>query len=462
MRFVDLFAGLGGFHLALRRLGHTCVFACDVDEALRVLYEKNFGMKSAGDIREVDVAEIPPHKILCAGFPCQPFSKAGDQEGFKDPELGGLYREILRVIRHHHPTYLILENVPNFQNHNEGKTWDEVKRLLQREEYDISLKKLSPHDFGVPQIRERIYIVGSTKPLNGFEWPSKVASDTPISIHSILDQHPPEARVIPEQVKRCLAVWQEFLDLVPRGEKIPHPLWSMEFGATYPYKDRTPTVLSTEELRRYCGAHGRPLLAAKNREELFKLLPSHARREQECFPSWKVEFIRRNREFYKRHSGWIDKWRPKIMEFPSSFQKLEWNCQETNPRNEVRRLSEYVIQVRPSGVRVKRPTTAPSLVAMTATQIPIIAWEGRYITLDECKKLQSMEELKWLPESPTKAYEALGNAVNVRVAELVAQALLQPGIKVQPIQDMPWLQTLLNSEKPVVDGRLLRSAHESA
>lgn len=461
MRFVDLFAGLGGFHLALRRLGHACVFACEVDEALRVAYEKNFEMKSTDDIREVDVAKIPAHEILCAGFPCQPFSKAGDQEGFKDPEFGGLYKEILRVIRHHRPTYLILENVPNFQNHDEGKTWDEVKRLLQKEGYDVSLKKLSPHDFGIPQIRERIYIVGSTEPLNGFEWPRKLTSDTPISIHSILDQHPPEARTIPDQVKRCLAVWQEFLDLMPRDEKIPHPLWSMEFGATYPYEDMTPSTLSTEELRCYNGSHGRTLLTAKDREELYRLMPSHAIRKQERFPLWKVQFIRRNREFYKRHTTWLDKWKPKIIEFPSSFQKLEWNCQEKDPRNEVRQLSEYVVQIRPSGVRVKRPTTAPSLVAMTATQVPIIAWEERYITLDECKRLQSMEELMWLPESPTKAYQALGNAVNVRVAELVAEALLQPRIKVEVIHGAQRPQTLIGSEKCASPGKLSRSAYES-
>jgi DNA (cytosine-5)-methyltransferase 1 len=114
----------------------------------------------------------------------------------------------------------------------------------------------------------------------------------------------------------------------------------------------------------------------------------------------------------------------KIMVFPSSFQKLEWNC-----LGEPRQLDLYVIQIRPSGVRVKRPTTAPSLVAMTTTQVPIIAWEGRYMTLTECKRLQSMDELRWLPESASKAYEALGNAVNVEVAAQVARALVGRAIE---------------------------------
>ena len=113
----------------------------------------------------------------------------------------------------------------------------------------------------------------------------------------------------------------------------------------------------------------------------------------------------------------------KIKEFPSSFQKLEWNCQERDPRKEVRQIRNYVIQIRASGVRVKRTTTAPSLVAMTATQVPIIGWEGRYMTPGECKRLQSMAGIE-LPTRNSKAYAALGNAVNVTVAQLVAEALL--------------------------------------
>jgi len=92
MKFVDLFAGLGGFHLALKRLGHTCVFACEIDEDLRQLYEKNFGLPVASDIRRVAICDIPSHEILCAGFPCQPFSKAGDQLGFKCPQWGDLFQ----------------------------------------------------------------------------------------------------------------------------------------------------------------------------------------------------------------------------------------------------------------------------------------------------------------------------------------------------------------------------------
>src|SRR6478736_2261643 len=98
MKFIDLFAGLGGFHLALKRLGHKCVFASEIDENLATLYEKNFGLKPVGDIRKVKATKIPKHDILCAGSPCQPFSKAGEQQGLDCPRWGDLFNSIIRIL----------------------------------------------------------------------------------------------------------------------------------------------------------------------------------------------------------------------------------------------------------------------------------------------------------------------------------------------------------------------------
>ncbi|EOZ5729256.1 DNA cytosine methyltransferase, partial [Enterobacter hormaechei] len=126
-----------------------------------------------------------------------------------------------------------------------------------------------------------------------------------------------------------------------------------------------------------------------------------------------------NRQFYNDNKAWIDQWLPDILRFPSSLQKLEWNV-----HGEERNIWKYVLQFRASGVRVKRRTTAPSLIAMTDTQVPIIAWQKRYMTPRECAKLQSLDELLKLPESPTQAFQALGNAVNTKVVEWVASALL--------------------------------------
>ncbi len=425
MRFIDLFAGLGGFHMALRDLKHTCVFASEIDETLRDLYEKNFGMRPAGDIRDIPNSEIPHHDILCAGFPCQPFSKARKRNGNSDPELGELYQEITRIIRHHQPGYIIMENVPDLRTHDEGKTWSRIKADLEDAGYVVpEPEPLSPHDFGIPQIRKRIYIVGSRTSLEGFKWPSP-NPEGPLDIRSVLDSTPTGAKSISGSVKHCLKLWQDFLDQIPKDERIPLPLWSMEFGATYPYRNTTPHASTTESLRRnFRGSYGIPLCEAQTREEVFALLPSHGRTEQDVFPRWKVNFIEKNRRFYRRHEGWLDDWIQEIRKYPSSFQKFEWNCNEPDPRSEDRRISRYMIQTRPSGVRVKRPTTAPSLVAMTATQVPIIGWEERYMTLGECIQLQSLDEDIHLPETPTRAYAALGNAINVKVAKRVAESLL--------------------------------------
>lgn len=421
MRYVDLFAGLGGFNLALSSLGHQCVFASEIDGALRELYKKNFGIEAVGDLTQVDARDIPTHDILCAGFPCQPFSKARDYNGQSYAHLSDLYLHILRVIRYHQPKYLILENVPNLEWHDDGQTWERIEGLLRDEGYFVSLNKLSPHQFGIPQIRDRIYIVGSLSPLGGFKWPEQSQEEP--SITNVLERNPVGARLLPDQVTRCLEVWQEFLDRVPKNEKIPHPLWSMEFGATYRFRHTTPWATTTKNLRGYRGSHGVNLNEVRERKDVFALLPSHARTEQTRFPDWKIKYIERNRDFYERHKGWLDDWIERIREFPSSFQKLEWNVQERDPSDEERHIRRYVIQIRPSGVRVKRKTTAPSLVAMTATQVPIIAWEGRYMTPTECKRLQSMEGIE-LPDSDTRAYGALGNAINVQVARLVAEMLV--------------------------------------
>ena len=128
--------------------------------------------------------------------------------------------------------------------------------------------------------------------------------------------------------------------------------------------------------------------------------------------------LKQNRTFYQRNQEWIKPWLPKILEFPPSYQKLEWNC-----KGEKRDIWQYVIQFRASGVRVKRPTTAPSLIAMTSTQVPIIAWEKRYMTPREKSRLQSMNNLQFLTYSSTKAYEALGNAVNAEVVRRIAESL---------------------------------------
>lgn len=235
MRFVDLFCGLGGFHLALQALNHKCVFACDIEEDLGTLYHKNFGLQPKGDLRKIMESEIPAHDILCAGFPCQPFSKAGEQLGTECKLWGDLFSgHVLRILRKHKPRFLLMENVANLERHDGGRTWSQMKLQLESLDYVVDQKILSPHRFGVPQIRERLYIVGSKDGLDEFEWPAE-DKDSKVTIHSILDKNPENAKQLSSHVTACLDVWQDFLKRAPKAVELPSfPIWAMEFGATYP------------------------------------------------------------------------------------------------------------------------------------------------------------------------------------------------------------------------------------
>lgn len=130
LKFIDLFAGLGGFHLALEKLGCECVFASEIQPELQSLYERNFGMKCSGDINEIDITkDIPDHDILCAGFPCQPFSQAGKQQGFDDQKRrGNLFYKIWEILECKKPEFVFLENVPNLKSHDNKNTYKVIYR----------------------------------------------------------------------------------------------------------------------------------------------------------------------------------------------------------------------------------------------------------------------------------------------------------------------------------------------
>lgn len=432
--FVDLFSGLGGFHVALDSLGGEGVFAAEWEPTLNALYKTNFGIQPWSDINDLETdgdieREVPDHDVLTAGFPCQPFSKAGEQMGFADTLQGHLFFKVHQILRVKRPRRFILENVPNILKHENGRTQEKIVNMLKGLGYAVDVRHFSPHEFGIPQVRDRAYFVGSLDGLDESVWPIKHGGPTDIT--SVLRQDVPSTRSIPEQTQRAIDMWGDFLRRSPVSLKMPSfPIWSMEFCATYPYEDETPPGVWVRRpvwgLRQMGvkGSFGQSLECTVDEQK--ELIPSHANRDGDYqFPRWKRTFIRQNREFYQNNRSWIDPWREqwKPEDMPSSFQKMEWNAQ-----GEERDIDNFVLQVRASGLRIKRPTTSPSLIAFTQTQVPILGsnltGERRYMTPAECAELQSLGDIH-LPASDLDAYKALGNAVNARVVKAIAERLLE-------------------------------------
>jgi len=170
--FIDLFCGIGGFRIALERHGLKCVFSSDIDKPARATYKANHGEEPAGDITKTPSQDIPPHDVLCAGFPCQSFSISGKRKGF-DESRGTLFMEVDRIARDLQPPVLFLENVNHFEKHDDGKTMEQVLSLLDGAGYDVFHEVLNSGEFGAATVRKRIFIVGTLKSLNikKIDWP---------------------------------------------------------------------------------------------------------------------------------------------------------------------------------------------------------------------------------------------------------------------------------------------------
>ena len=196
-RFIDLFCGIGGFRIAFERAGCECVWSCDWDKHAQKTYEANFGECPFGDIHSIGVADIPSHDILCAGFPCQPFSIAGvskklslgKKHGFEDETQGNLFFEIANIIEYHKPSAFVLENVKHLKRHDGGRTFEIIINTLREALGYTVYPKIIDAKGVVPQHRERIYFVGF-RDWRDFEFPSFPA-DGP-KLDSILEREPPD------------------------------------------------------------------------------------------------------------------------------------------------------------------------------------------------------------------------------------------------------------------------------
>ncbi|MFB3851288.1 MAG: DNA cytosine methyltransferase [Acidobacteriota bacterium] len=175
IRFIDLFCGIGGFRIAAEKAAKTtgavatCVFSCDIDPSCRKAYQANFGEFPLGDIKEIEAKDIPDHDLLLAGFPCQPFSIIGNRMGFEDTR-GTLFFEIARILKEKNPSAFVLENVKLLAGHNGGATLKRIMNVLWEIGYFADYKILNALDFGLPQKRERIFIIGFKEPCK-FDWP---------------------------------------------------------------------------------------------------------------------------------------------------------------------------------------------------------------------------------------------------------------------------------------------------
>jgi DNA (cytosine-5)-methyltransferase 1 len=213
VRYIDLFCGIGGFHYAIDMaatrlsLESECVFASDIDDQARQAYSENFGMYPEGDITKFSEREIPDHDILLAGFPCQAFSIIGDRKGFDDTR-GTLFFDIARILQEKRPSGFVLENVKQLKGHDNGRTLDVILETLKRIGYDVQYKILNALDFGLPQKRERIFIVGWLNSLN-FDWEFEKKKMTELKkiLEKKVDNYYFASKVIKE--RRAMSVKEE-------------------------------------------------------------------------------------------------------------------------------------------------------------------------------------------------------------------------------------------------------------
>jgi DNA (cytosine-5)-methyltransferase 1 len=399
--FVDLFAGIGGFHAALSELGGQCVLASEIDTSAASIYEHNWNLKPVGDIVELtdpvvsDV--IPEHDVLCAGFPCQPFSKSGKQEGFRDATRGTLFFNICQILEARKPAVILLENVRNLAGPRQRDTWNTIIESLRALGYKVSDTPtvFSPHLLpselgGRPQVRERVFIFGvyvgtersrketisdvivENEPVMGFDPRTWRIADYLTDDNEISDV---DRYRLSEAETRWIDAWDDFVHTLRSAgmEKLPgFPVWADDF------KTRLP----------------------KNYKRL---------------PQWKIDFLRKNRDLYNEYRVEIDCWLARwnnLEEFPPSRRKLEWQAQDAES------LWDSVMHFRPSGIRAKRATYLPALVAITQTSI--IGERRRRITPDEAKLLQGLPAQFAFPnQGDAQSYKQLGNGVSVGAVQYV-------------------------------------------
>ncbi|GAA2736683.1 hypothetical protein GCM10009867_21840 [Pedococcus aerophilus] len=407
-RFIDLFAGVGGFHAALKAYGGECVYAVEIDHAAAASYRRNWAHDPLGDITEDANDErvvVPAHEILAAGFPCQPFSKSGYQQGM-DETRGTLYWNILKIIERRKPKVVLLENVRNLAGPRHLHEWQVIIETLQEQGYRVAEQPaifsphlLPPERGGRPQVRERVFITATHNPsgigddlevepvalpsdrIDGFdpkaEWHLEDLLD---------DTHNIPGCNLTDSERAWIEAWDEWVQTwyeMTDGRKPPgFPIWADS------WLDFKQVVGDFKAVPVY-----RDLMDA-----------------DPALPKWKAGHLAKNYALYAEHRTWIDRWAQKhkvyTALFPASRRKLEWQAQDTP------RLWDTVMHFRPSGIRAKRPTYLPALVAITQTSI--VGSRERRLSPRETARLQGLPDwFNFDHQPPAATYRQMGNGVNV-------------------------------------------------
>ena len=405
-KFVDLFAGIGGFHAALGALGGECVYASEWDKDAARIYERNWNLKPDGDITLAandEVMEVPEHDVLVGGFPCQPFSKSGKQMGMEETR-GTLFWNIAKIIETHKPSIVLLENVQNITGPRHIHEWQVIIKTLRDLGYRVSEDPMvvSPHlirpEFGGrPQVRNRVFIAATripkgtpnfkanvqipdlTQATKGWD-PQDWSLDYHLPLEKMRSAKDKKETALSDSEIEWINAWDDFvvtMRTVAKVAKLPgFPIWAGDW-------------VHIDDLE----------------------IPLHA-------PKWKSDFLTKNALFYTEHKKILDAWLKRwnnLEHFPPSRKKFEWQAQDTPT------LWETIMHFRPSGIRVKRATYVPALVAITQTTI--IGPYKRRITPVEAARLQGMPEtFSFGDQSDTLSYKQLGNGVAVGAIYQVLRA----------------------------------------
>jgi DNA (cytosine-5)-methyltransferase 1 len=382
--FIDLFGGIGGFHIALKKLGGKCVLYSDIDKKASIVYKKNFNIDNSGDIRKLDLTKIPDFDVLCAGFPCQSFSNAGHKKAFND-ERGLLFNNIINIIEIKRPKICILENVKHIKKVSDGQVYKYIIDKLNDQNYDVYDEIHNVIDFGIPQNRERCVFIAIHK--NSFEHSSNILSYFKKFLPTIKRKlsikfnnlyiskltHIPDIYLdkykISNKIDCIINTWDILIKQLPENTNISFPI-IIDFWYTKFTKQ--------------------------------KILE---------FPKWKQTYIKKNINFYNNNKDMLDKWYNTYSEHlvgRDIYRKLEWQVGKMKKNDSI---YNYYIQFRQSGLRVKNTSYFPTLVAINQTSI--IGSLKRYISPIECSFIQSFPLSFKIDDDDKSAYKQFGNAVNV-------------------------------------------------